>query len=173
MVIQARHQPPGPPPIVLIVDDDPDTRELYEMIFKLEGFWVTDAPDADAAFEQAADLQPDVVITDIGLPGRFDGAQLASRIHALAKTAKVPVIAVTGRNADEYGDSGHFVEVLQKPITPDVLIAATRRVLAESIALRNRSQKARERIPALLEKSERLLSRSGRLLHRRRGWQKK
>jgi two-component system OmpR family response regulator len=168
MGLQGRQHSPEPPPIVLIVDDDRDTRELYETVFKLEGFWVTDAPDAEAAFEQAADLQPDVVITDLGLPGRLDGAQLASRIHALAKTANIPIIAVTGRDASLIAPEGDFIEVLQKPVTPEALIAATRRVLAASLALRQRSQKARARIPALIEKSERLLGKGEQILQRTR-----
>jgi DNA-binding response OmpR family regulator len=134
MAVQQHRDFQEAPPIVLIVEDDRDTRELYEAVFKLEGFWVTDAADAESAFEQATDLQPDVVITDVGIPGRCDGVALATRIHALAKTANIPVIAVSGGNLAEIAGAG-FTEVLQKPVNPDVLIAAARRVLAASSEL--------------------------------------
>ncbi len=154
-----------PPPIVLIVGDDRDTRDLYEAVFELEGFWVADASDAEAAFQQASDLQPDVVITDVGLPGRIDGVDLATRIHAMAKTASVPVIAITGRNPEEIALS-EFTEVLQKPVSPNLLIAAARRVLAESAALRDRGDQARKGIPELRERSNRLTERSQYLRER-------
>jgi DNA-binding response OmpR family regulator len=151
------------PPIVLIVEDDGDTRELYETVFKLEGFWVADAVDAESAVEQATELQPDVIITDVGLPGGCDGVRLANRLHALARTADVPIIAVTGRNRSEIA-SEQFSAILQKPVLPNELVAAARQVLSASAALRQRSVRARERVPGLIEKSERLRTRSHRLL---------
>lgn len=131
-----------PPPIVLIVEDDQDTLELYETVFTLERFWVANAPSADAAVEQVEFLQPDVIITDVGLPGGCDGVGLARRVHQIAKTAAVPVIAVTGRVLSELPPDAEFVAILQKPIYPNALVAATRRVLAAA-ALRERSEKAR------------------------------
>jgi DNA-binding response OmpR family regulator len=119
----------GSPPVVLIVENDNDTRELYETIFKLHGFGVADASTADAALAQATTLLPDLVVTDVGLGGRGDGANLASRIHAVAQTASLPVIAVTGLNRTELSANAEFSEILQKPVLPSELIAAARRVL--------------------------------------------
>lgn len=159
----------APPPIVLIVEDDLDTRELYETIFTLEGFWVADAPSADAAVDEVELLQPDVIITDVGLPGGCDGVGLARRVHQMAKTADVPVIAVTGRVLTDLAPDAEFVEILQKPIDPSELIIATRRVLAASAALRAHSMTVRERVPSLLEHSERVLRKSEQLLDKWRG----
>ena len=159
--MQTQHIPPAAvPPIVLIVEDDRDTRDLYQTVFKLAGFWVTEALDAETAFEQALELQPDVVVTDVGLNGRCDGIALAHRIHGVAKTADLPVIAVTGRNIADIDEAAEFSEILQKPVTPDTLVETTRRVLAASAALRARGERARARIPALLERSERLVKKS-------------
>ena len=156
------------PPIVLVVEDDPDTRELYETVLNLEGFWVADACNAEAALDKAADIQPDVVITDIGLPGGCDGVAFADRLHAQPKTARIPVVAITGRSAREFDGAG-FLQVLQKPILPEALIASVRNALALSRELRERSQRARDRVPALMEKSERLLKKARRLAERRIG----
>lgn len=153
-----------PPPIILVVEDDADTRELYRTILDLEGYWVADAVDAVTAVSQAADLQPDLIITDLGLPGGCDGIQLAERLHQDPKTTHVPVLAVTGRVPAELPPE-LFSEVLQKPIPPDAFILAVHRALTRSRALRTRSALARERVPELLRRSERLLRKSSRLMH--------
>ena len=156
------------PPIVLVVEDHPDTRELYETVLNLEGFWVADACDAEAALDKAADLQPDVVVTDIGLPGGCDGVSFAERLHAQARTAQIPVVAITGRPVRDFDGAG-FVQVLQKPILPEALIASIRNALPTSRDLRDRSQRARDRVPALMEKSDRLLKKARRLAERKIG----
>ena len=154
------------PPIILVVEDDADTRELYEAVLNLEGFWVADACDADAALDKAADLQPDVVITDIGLPGGCDGVAFAGRLHAQTKTANIPVVAVTGRSIREFDGAG-FLQVLQKPILPEALVASVRAALESSRELRERSQRARDRVPALIQRSDRLIKKARRLAARR------
>lgn len=140
MVVQHFPVATPPPPTVLIVEDDQDTRELYETIFNIEGFWVAQATSAEAAVDQAAHLQPDVIITDVGLANGCDGVALASRLHAFPRTANVPVIAVTGRNLKELSPQAEFSEILQKPVSPNELVAATRRVLAASAVLRQRGE---------------------------------
>ena len=150
------------PPIILVVEDDPDTRELYETVLSLEGFWVADALD------KAADLQPDVVITDIGLPGGCDGVAFADRLHAQVRTAQIPVVAITGRPVRDFEGAG-FVQVLQKPILPEALIASVRNAIDASHELRERSQRARDRVPALMEKSDRLLKKARKLAERKIG----
>jgi DNA-binding response OmpR family regulator len=156
------------PPIVLVVEDDADTRELYETVLNMEGFWVADACDATSALDKAADLQPDVVITDIGLPGGCDGVTFASQLHAQSKTAEIPVVAITGRPLRDFDGAG-LLQDLQKPILPEALVASVHNALRTSADLRQRSERARDRVPALLEKSERLLERARRLTERRNG----
>jgi CheY-like chemotaxis protein len=155
------------PPVVLIVENDRDTRELYETVFKLEGFSVDAVDDADA-ISHATEVPPDVIVTDVGLPGGCDGVFIAKSVHALPHSPDVPVIAVTSRNRTDIAPDAEFCAVLQKPVLPSELIDATRRALAASAALRARSEAARAQVPRLLEKSERLLRRSGRLLKQMR-----
>ena len=97
-----------------------------------------------------------MVITDIGLPGACDGVGFAGRLHARERTADIPVVAITGRPVGDLDGAG-FIQVLQKPILPEALIASVRAALETSRELRARSMRARERVPGLLEKSERLL----------------
>lgn len=126
------------PPVVLVVEGDRDTRDLYDTIFELEGFCVASATDVDGALAQASDLRPDVVITDVGLAGGVDGVGLASRMHACPSTANVPVIAVTGRSLAGVADTSEFSEILQKPVLPDDLVAVIRRVLGMELEREHR-----------------------------------
>ena len=156
------------PPIVLVVEDDPDTRDLYETVLNLEGFWVADACDAEAALAKAADLQPDVIVTDIVLPGGCDGVGFADRLHAQARTAQIPVVAITGRPVRDFEGAG-FLQVLQKPILPEALIASVRNALSTSQELRDRSQRALDRVPALMAEADRLLKKARKLAERKLG----
>ena len=125
-----------PLPMVLVVEDDRDTRELYKIVFEGEGFCVAEAAEADAGLAAAAHLQPRVIVTDLSLLGAGDGSTLARALARLQTTAHIPVIAVTGWSRPKV--PGYlFVDVLQKPVAPDVLVAAVRRVLATTAVVRN------------------------------------
>src|SRR5688572_30232912 len=143
MVSNLRPLEPTPAPVVLLVEDDLDTRELYEMAFQLENFRVASCPTAFAALRLAADLSPDAIVTDVGLRGTYDGVHFARQLRESRRTAEIPVIAVTGRQAEDLAREGVFIEVLQKPVLPDVLIARVRSVLGRSSALRARGDARR------------------------------
>ena len=153
------------PPIILLVEDDADTRELYRAAFELEGFWMAEAPGADEAFEYAQDVMPDAILTDIGLGGNGgDGIDLVRRLKALPKMRGIPVLAVTGRDPSQLPEhAGLFSDVLIKPILPDVLISRIHDLLHHSAALRSRSEHARAKTPRLMAQSAALFEKSRRL----------
>ena len=78
-------------PLVLLVDDDRDTREMYEIGLEMAGLRLATARDGREAFEQAAALAPHVVVTDLSLPD-MDGIELCERFFADARTKKSRVI---------------------------------------------------------------------------------
>ena len=92
------------PPIVLLVEDDADTRDMYHTALECGGCWVVDAPNGIDALADAVELQPDVILTDVGLPGIRDGLGLARTLRQNPKTADIPVLAVTGRDPRTFGD---------------------------------------------------------------------
>jgi CheY-like chemotaxis protein len=150
------------PPIVLVVDDHADTVEMYEALLSARGFWVARASEALEAFEYAQDLRPDAIITDLGLPGDMDGADLIREIRADRALQDVPIVAVTGRDPMDV-PSLHGIQIsalLLKPVAPDTLLSRLDDALATSAALRARSAAALARVPALLHKSAALLSQS-------------
>ena len=111
-------------PLVLMVDDDVDTRDMYAWSLQARGFDVVGAGTAAKGGDLAERDRPDVVITDFTLPGA-DGFTLASRIRATPAVADTPVILVSGRAF--VGSSGEramelFDRVLLKPVLPDQLI---------------------------------------------------
>ena len=130
------------PPIVLIVEDDRDTREMYEALLKAEGFWVMKVADAIEAFEYAMDFHPDAVLTDLGLPGDSDGAALIQHLRSEPELAFMPIIAVTSRQPPELPPlRGLGISaVLLKPVSPTTLIDEIKSGLQDSAVLRARSQ---------------------------------
>ena len=145
------------PPIVLLVEDDADTRDMYHTALECGGCWVVDAPNGIDALADAVELQPDVILTDVGLPGIRDGLGLARTLRQNPKTADIPVLAVTGCDPRTFGDDAWlFDEVYLKPVSPDVLVARIRETFVQSRLLHRRRAPAHARLAELLSASERI-----------------
>jgi DNA-binding response OmpR family regulator len=78
---------------ILVVDDDPDLRDLTAYVLRRERFVVTEAKDGPEALHRWEADRPDLVVLDLGLPG-FDGFDVLRQIRAHDKT---PVLVLTGR----------------------------------------------------------------------------
>ncbi|MCI9009021.1 MAG: response regulator transcription factor [Lachnospiraceae bacterium] len=113
---------------IMIIEDDPDIREELALILKNEGYASVIVTNFDCIPEQAVQEHPDLILLDIGLPGR-DGFSLCA---ALQKAVSAPVIFVTSRDAgiDEVralslgGD-----DYITKPYSVPVLLARIKAVL--------------------------------------------
>jgi PAS domain S-box-containing protein len=110
---------------VLVVDDNADSAETMAVLVGIWGHTVRTAHDAAGALQAAAELAPDVVLLDIGLPG-VSGYEVAVQMRALPGLESVVLIAITGygqeedrRRTREAGFSHH----LTKPVRPDSLKA--------------------------------------------------
>jgi two-component system cell cycle response regulator len=109
------------PPRVLVVEDDPETRHFYMGILAADGF---------QAFAKAIETLPNLVLTDIAVPG-LDGIELCRRLRADPRTRAVRVLAVTGYDDRHYPDRAIEAgadHVLLKPLEAAVLIAEARRL---------------------------------------------
>jgi two-component system CheB/CheR fusion protein len=82
---------------VLIVEDDPEVRELLEMFLKDEGHRTATAPDGIVALELIARgaIRPDLILSDYNLPEGLDGVQLAAKLREKLHR-QIPVIILTG-----------------------------------------------------------------------------
>lgn len=121
-------------PSVLLVEDDLDGRRLYAEWLTGAGFRVAEAHNGLQALERALDSRPDVVVTDLNIPG-IDGFELTRRLKQDARTRDIPVLAVTGYAAFA-ADPGRARRagcdaVLPKPCSPDDLETAIRSLIRE------------------------------------------
>ena len=111
---------------ILIVDDDPDTREILSEILAGHGAEVAVASSAHDAMAEIAVSTPDVLVSDIAMPGE-DGLSLVRRLseHAAARDHRIVTIAVTGLSAPQHRrlalEAG-FETCLNKPLEPGRLI---------------------------------------------------
>ena len=122
-----------PQPSVLLVEDDQAGRRLYAEWLTQAGFSVKQAHNGLQALEQAFDLVPDVVVTDLNIPG-IDGFELTRRLRLDPRTRNVPVVAVTGYAAfaadPARAQRAGCNTILEKPCSPDDLESAIRALIA-------------------------------------------
>jgi PAS domain S-box-containing protein len=113
---------------VLVVDDDHDTLEVVKQLLEHAGADVTAAASADEALAAVARAIPDVIVSDIGMPGQ-DGYELIRRLRGLAKDrgGAIPAAALTAFTQSDHRQqalAAGFQLYLAKPIEPDELTAA-------------------------------------------------
>jgi CheY-like chemotaxis protein len=123
-------------PVILIVEDDPETRLFYSSALEECGFRTEQAHNGHQALEKALKQRPDLIVTDIAVPG-IDGIELCRRLRADERTRGIPVLAITGYGDRHYPDRARLAgadHVLTKPCDPDRLVAEARRLLAHTPA---------------------------------------
>jgi PAS domain S-box-containing protein len=105
---------------VLVVDDNRDAAESLAMILEMSGSTVAVALSGAQALAQVRSFQPDIVLTDIGMPG-MDGYEVAKRIRADPSSRDLLLVALTGWGQAEDKEraiSAGFDEHLTKPVDP-------------------------------------------------------
>jgi CheY-like chemotaxis protein len=121
-------------PLVLIVDDNLDAREMYAMYLEHAGYRLAEAADGEIAIEIARRDRPALILMDATMP-RLNGWEAARRLKSDPATRAIPLLMLTAhafpehrRQAREVGADGF----LPKPILPDALAREIRRYLKES-----------------------------------------
>lgn len=123
---------------VLVVDDDPDIARFVELNLRLEGFEVQVVHDGEEALAVAPELQPDLVVLDVLLPGA-DGVEVCRRLRADPATANTPVIMLTAKSmsADKVvGLTAGADDYVLKPFDTLELVARVRRTLRRHAEVR-------------------------------------
>jgi two-component system, cell cycle response regulator DivK len=80
---------------ILIVEDDPDNRDLFRLTLELDGHEVIDAASAEDGLSLADGSAPDLILMDVSLGGEFDGLEATRRLRADARFRRTPIIALT------------------------------------------------------------------------------
>jgi CheY-like chemotaxis protein len=119
-------------PLILVVDDYQDAREMYSEYLQYSGFRVAEARNGNEALEQAFALKPDLILMDLSLPG-MDGWEATRRLKADAATRHIPIVALTGHalaGASEGARRAGCDSFVTKPCLPDDLVVEVRRMLS-------------------------------------------
>lgn len=126
--------PPATAPSVLVVDDALTVRELQRSILRRAGYEVRTAVDGRDALALLAEERPDLVVTDVEMPG-LDGLGLTRTIRATPALASLPVLMVTSRASPEDRrlglEAGADAYLVKQDFDEAQLLAAVRRLLGE------------------------------------------
>ncbi len=140
------------PPLIMVVDDDPDTRNLIEHILRKNGYDVISAADGLETFTILKNSKPDLILLDVSMPG-MNGYEVCRKLQADQHFAYIPVIFITAfdqeQNRERIFSSGG-VDYLIKPINREELI----KKIDSYIKTKSRWQKIEERKPSREIKSE-------------------
>jgi|SRR5205085_7354044 len=116
---------------LLVVDDEPDLLHAVAVCLRAEGYEVTTAQSGAEALVRVAEALPDLLISDIRMPG-MDGYQLARQLRAAPRTDLIPIIFLTAKDevSDRIAGFRAGVDIyLTKPCEPDELLAVVANIL--------------------------------------------
>ncbi|HVF86030.1 MAG TPA: diguanylate cyclase [Pyrinomonadaceae bacterium] len=119
-------------PTVLVIDDDPDKRQLLVFTFQTAGYHVRAAEDGVMGLAAVAAHHPDLIVTDVMMPN-MDGYELARRVRANQNTRFIPIIiqsAARGESQDQLrGAEAGALGYITDPTDLDLLLARARTLI--------------------------------------------
>ncbi len=114
--------------VILIVDDDPDVRDVIDLVLTSHGYVVASAGNARQGLERYTETNPDLIIVDLMMEEVDSGTHLVKELQARGNEAPVYLLSSVGDglsmtvNHAELGVAG----VLQKPLLPNTLLSLVR-----------------------------------------------
>lgn len=116
---------------VAIVEDDPQTRDIFGMILRHHGYRVAEAEDGLEGLDLIRERHPALVLLDLGLP-RLNGWEVARALQDDPDTEDIPILLVTAQA--DLGGRGQALELgcvdyLTKPLDPTTLVRRVRRCI--------------------------------------------
>jgi CheY-like chemotaxis protein len=139
-------------PLVLVVEDYQDAREMYAAYLTFSGYRVAEATNGLEAIEKTLELMPDIILMDLALP-RMDGWEATKRLKSDERTKHIPIVALTGHALAGHAEGARQAgcdAFVTKPCLPDALVAEIRRMLSgasETGSGRTPSRSGRARRP--------------------------
>ena len=144
---------------ILIVDDEPDIRELIEYNLKKEGYQVYTASNGQEAVAEAKRVLPDLIILDIMMP-KMDGIEACRILRTMSEFKNTFMVFLTARS-EEYSEIAGFNvgadDYIAKPIKPRALTSRINAIL-------RRNAQAEEEVESKLEISDLVIDREAFLV---------
>ena len=110
-------------PLVLVVEDYQDAREMYAAYLQFSGYRVAEATNGLEAIEKTVELLPDIILMDLALP-RMDGWEATRRLKLDERTRHIPIVALTGHALAGHAEGARQAgcdSFVTKPCLPDAL----------------------------------------------------
>ncbi len=123
----ATDAPPAGQRTVVVVEDDPEIRDLELFLLGAEGYQVVGLPDGDAVVQTVRDVRADLIVLDLMLPGK-NGNMILDELGADAATRDVPVIVVSAYTPQLVA-TAQVKSVLAKPFDVTDLLDTVQRTL--------------------------------------------
>lgn len=118
-------------PLVLVVEDYQDAREMYAAYLQFSGFEVAEAANGVDAVAKTRELLPDIVLMDLALP-QMDGWEATRQLKGDPATRHIPIVALTGHALAGHAEGARQAgcdAFVTKPCLPDALVDEIRRLL--------------------------------------------
>ena len=122
------------PKRILVVDDEPDVRELVVYRMRRSGYVVLEASNGEEALQTALAELPDLIVANVMMP-RLNGYELTRQLREHEQTRAIPVILLTAKTQEADVSQGFDAgadDYLTKPFSPDELVARVRAVLGRT-----------------------------------------
>ena len=119
-------------PLVLVVEDYQDAREMYAAYLQFSGYRVAEATNGIEAIDKTIELMPDIILMDLALP-RMDGWEATRRLKLDERTRHIPIVALTGHALAGHAEGARQAgcdSFVTKPCLPDALVAEIQRMLS-------------------------------------------
>lgn len=117
---------------VLVVDDEHRIADTLVIILRMNGYTAEAAYDGLEALDRFRELQPDLVLSDVVMPG-LNGIEMAISMRGERAGCRVLLFSGQGATAnllEQARTRGHDFELLAKPVHPEVLLARVREMIA-------------------------------------------
>lgn len=118
---------------ILLIEDDPLMRRLYQKIFKFEGYEVEVAEDGEEGLSKVRDVNPTLILLDIMMP-KMNGLQVLDKLKADPDTKSIPVIVLTNlageKDAETALTKGAVKYIIKSEQEPKQIADMVKEVLA-------------------------------------------
>ena len=120
-------------PTALVVDDDPDIRDVIDYVLDQAGFEVFSAPDGEAGLAAVLGIRPDIVLLDWMMP-RLSGLEVCRAVRSDPDLTSIAVVLLTAKTQEAdiaLGFEAGAHDYILKPFSPRLLVGRVREVLAQ------------------------------------------